>query len=61
MKTIYISKKRLLKHIEKVNADLETMDFYPYHSALYVLENYPQCKYYMFNPFLEIFRPSKRK
>ena len=61
MKTQYTSRKTLLKHIEKIDADLETMDFFAYHSALYVLENYPNCKYYIYDGFSETFKPSKRK
>ena len=61
MRTQYISRKTLLKHIEKIDADKETMDFFTYHSALYVLANYQNCKYYIYDGFSETFKPSKRK
>lgn len=54
-KTIYVSKKRLLKDIETID------DFYLRNSAEYVLEHYPNCKYYILKPNSNTFKPSKRK
>lgn len=54
-RTIYISKKRLLKDIELID------DFYLRNMADYVLEHYPNCKYYIYKPDTDTLKPSKRK
>lgn len=51
--TVYMSKKRLINL-------LGDLSFLEYGSALKVLNNYPECKYYIYDFFNERFKPSKR-
>ena len=55
MKTQYISRKRLIADLGKID------DYFTRNSADYVLETYPNCKYYIYDGFRETFKPSKRK
>lgn len=53
-KTIYITRKRLLRDLDLIN------DYFINNSATWILQAYPNCKYYIFDPNIEKFKPSKR-
>lgn len=55
MKTKYISRKRLIADLGKID------DYFIRNSADYVLATYPHCKYYIYDGSAETFKPSKRK
>lgn len=57
MRTQYISRNRLLKDIANEIID----DYFILKAAEQVVEDYPNCKYYIFDMNTEKFRPSKRK
>lgn len=55
MKTQYISRKRLLRDLDLID------DYFINNAAYYILQAYPDCKYYIFDGRTESFKPSKRK
>ena len=64
MRTLYISKKRLEHEISTFEEDLENappFSHFDYVSAVCVLRDFPNCKYYIYDGFSETFKPSKRK
>lgn len=56
MRTIYIKKSQLQKDL-----DSALTDFFTRNAAEYALKTYPECEWFIYDPFNDSFKPSKRK